>query len=179
MTPTTFLRRSTPWLLAAALSSASLTLWAQSGAPSASPSPQAGAHPTHGPMVERMKARHGQHLKALKDKLQLSAEQEPAWSAFASAMSPPAQRPERPNWQEIAQLKTPERIDRLQALQQQRQSEMNALMARRGQAAKTFYASLNNEQQKVFDEETRKHLAQRGEHGGARHHGHHGHHGRS
>lgn len=173
MTHPTFLRHSAPWLVAAALGSASLSLWAQSAQPAASPAPAAQA--MHGQMMPGMKARHEQHLQDLKTKLQLSAQQEPAWTAFASAMAMPAQRPARPDWNEVAKLSTPERIDRMKALRQQRQTEMNALMDRRGEASKAFYASLNSEQKKVFDDETRKHMAQRGEHGM---HGHHGRHGR-
>jgi protein CpxP len=173
MTHPTLLRHSAAWLVAATLSSASLSLWAQTAAPAATP--PAGAHPMHGQMMPGMKARHEQHLQALKAKLQLSAEQEPAWTTFASAMAMPAQRPARPDWKEIANLSTPERIDRMKALRQQRQTEMNAQMDRRGEASKAFYASLNAEQKKTFDDETRKHMAQRGEHGT---HGHHGRHGR-
>ncbi len=129
----------------------------------------------HGQMMPGMKARHQQHLQELQAKLQLSAEQGPAWTAFASAMAMPTQRPAHPDWSEVAKLSTPERIDRMKALRQQRQTEMNAQMDRRGEASKAFYASLNSEQKKVFDDETRKHMAQRGEHGM---HGHHGRHGR-
>lgn len=173
MTHPTFLRHGAPWLVAAALGSASLSLWAQSAPPAASPAPA--AQSMHGQMMPGMKARHEQHLQELKTKLQLSAQQEPAWTAFASAMAMPAQRPARPDWNEVAKLSTPERIDRMKALRQQRQTEMNALMDRRGEASKAFYASLNSEQKKVFDDETRKHMAHRGEHGM---HGHHGRHGR-
>lgn len=175
MTHPTHLRHSATWLLAAALGGASLSLWAQTSPPAAAPNPQAAAHPMHESMMSRMKARHEQHLQELKTKLQLSAQQEPAWTAFASAMAMPAQRPVRPDWSEVASLNTPERIDRMKALRQQRQTEMNAQMDRRGEASKAFYASLNSEQKKVFDDETRKHMAGRGEHGP---HGHHGRHGR-
>lgn len=169
MTHPTLLRHSVTWLVAAALGGASLSVWAQTAPPAAAP--QAGARPMHGQMMQGMKARHEQHLQELKAKLQLSAEQEPAWSAFTSAMAMPAQRPARADWSEVANLSTPERIDRMKALRQQRQTEMNAQMDRRGQASKAFYASLNDEQKKRFDDETRKHMTQRGEHG---HHGRHG-----
>ena len=173
MTHPTLLRHSATWLVAAALGGASLSVWAQTTPPAAAP--QAGAHPMHGQMMPRMKAHHEQHLQELKAKLQLSAEQESAWSAFASAMAMPTQRPGRPDWNEVANLSTPERIDRMKALRQQRQTEMNAQMDRRGEASKAFYAGLNGDQKKRFDDETRKHMAQRGEHGS---HGHHGRHGR-
>lgn len=171
MTHPTLRRHSATWLIAAALSGASLSLWAQSAAPA----PQAGAHAMHGQMMPRMKARHEQHLQELKGKLQLSAEQEAAWTNFASAMTMRAPRPDRPDWHEITKLSTPERIDRMKTLRQQRQTEMNAQMDRRGEASKTFYASLSSDQKKVFDDETRKHMAHRGEHKPHGHHGRHGH----
>jgi Spy/CpxP family protein refolding chaperone len=36
---------------------------------------------------------------------------------------------------------------------------MNALMEKRGQATKAFYATLTAEQKKIFDEETARHMA--------------------
>jgi len=157
--------------------------WAQTAPQGSAPAAGASAeHPMHGRMMERMKARQGQHLSQLKAKLQLKAEQEPAWSAFAGAMSPPERPPARPDWAEVMRLNTPERIDRMKALHQQRHTEMTAMMERRGEAAKTFYAQLSAEQKKVFDDETRQHMARwggpgrPGERGG--HNGHHsGHHG--
>ena len=180
-TPT---HRSVPWLLAtltAALMAGGTAAWAQS-APQGAASPMAhgGDRPMHGAMMERMKARHEQHLTQLKTKLQLKPEQEETWTAFAGAMAPPARATSRPDWAEAMRLKTPERIDRMKALRQQRQSEMNALMDRRGEAAKTFYAALSPEQKKIFDDETRQHMAQmarKGEHGRMGPHGHPGHHG--
>jgi hypothetical protein len=114
-------------------------------------------------MMERMKAGHDRHLQELKLKLQLSAEQEPAWTAFASAMT--AQPPHsRPDMAQLALLPTPERIERMKALREQRQAQINARMDQRAQAARSFYDLLQAQQKKVFDEETGKHLAQRGRH---------------
>jgi hypothetical protein len=114
-------------------------------------------------MMERMKAGHDRHLQELKLKLQLSAEQEPAWTAFASAMT--AQPPySRPDMAQLALLPTPERIERMKALREQRQAQINARMDQRAQAARSFYDLLQAQQKKVFDEETGKHLAQRGRH---------------
>lgn len=174
----TTLHRSASWLLAALVSGASITALAQTTPPTGAAHPhgtaQAGDHPMHGAMMERMKSRHERHLQQLKTKLQLKTEQEPAWQAFAVTMAPPAQATARPDWTDVLHLSTPERIDRMKALRQQRQSEMNALMDRRGEATKTFYSSLSAEQKKVFDDETRQHMAQWGGHGRGEHHGRHG-----
>ncbi|MEI7786030.1 MAG: Spy/CpxP family protein refolding chaperone [Betaproteobacteria bacterium] len=174
----TLIHRSAPWLLAALMGGTGIAAWAQTAPPAAAHPPaaaQAGERPMqHGPMMERMKARHEQHLRQLKAKLQLKPEQEPAWTAFAGAMTPPTPPAARPDWTEVLRLNTPERIDRMKALRQQHQNEMNAQMDRRGEVAKTFYAALSAEQRKVFDDETRQHMAQWGGHGRGEHHGRHG-----
>ena len=97
-------------------------------------------------------------LEAFKQKLQLSPAQEGAWNTFAASIRPaPMQRPDRA---EFARLTTPERIDRMKQMRAQRMAEMD----KRADATKTFYATLNPQQQKVFDEAT------------LRMHGGHGHH---
>ncbi len=158
-------------ITAALLGAASLSLGAQSAPPSATPPAAA----EHRPM-ERMHAQHQGHLQALKSKLQLTAEQEPAWMAFTGALTLPT-RPAMADRQaqraEMAKLPTPERIDRMKALREQRQAEMNAQAERRGQASKAFYASLRPEQKKVFDEETARFMTHR--HGPRAHGGRHGH----
>ena len=96
--------------------------------------------------------RHSQLMASLKTKLQLTSAQESAWTTFAAAMQPPARPMADPAQQraEMAKLTTPQRIDRMQAFQAQR----NEAMTRRGDATKAFYAALSPEQQKVFDTET-------------------------
>jgi Spy/CpxP family protein refolding chaperone len=161
------------WIAAALLGSACLNLWAQSGPPSAHPTTTA----EHRSM-ERMQGQHQRHLQTLKSKLQLSAEQEAAWTAFANAMTPPARAAladRQAERAELAKLTTPERIDRIKLLREQRQAEMNAYADRRGQASKAFYASLNAQQKKVFDEETARLMSHRGERGPRPHGGRHGH----
>jgi Spy/CpxP family protein refolding chaperone len=101
----------------------------------------------------RWDARRDAHLAALKQKLDLQPAQEAAWNQFVGAAKVgDGQRPERRALrqelrQEIQQLKTPERLDRMQAMAQQRQAKMQA----RGEAVKKFYAQLTPEQQNVFD----------------------------
>ncbi len=106
-------------------------------------------------MREQMAERHAQHLATLKAKLQLSATQEAAWKTFADAMQPPAAPPARIDRAAMDKLSTPERIDQMQAMHAQRDAEMK----KRGDAAKTFYASLSAEQKKAFDAETARFMA--------------------
>lgn len=108
-----------------------------------------------GPRAEKMEKRMAEHrsqrLTDLKAKLQLNASQEAAWTAFASATQPPMMDAKnRPDPAEMAKLTTPERIEKMQAFKAQRDTHM----AQMGEATKTFYASLNAEQKKVFDDQT-------------------------
>lgn len=117
---------------------------------------------------EMRQVRMERRLAALKLKLQIGAAQEGAWNAWTAAMKP-AER-QRTDRAEIVRLSTPERIDRMSALRAQRSAEME----RRGQATKAFYATLNADQQKVFDGESlRFGKGKRGgrghRHGGERH----------
>lgn len=100
----------------------------------------------------RRLARFERHSAELKARLQLRADQEAAWTAFNDAVRPPAQPPSHPDRAELAQLSTPERLDRLEKLHQQREQAMS----QRHQATKTFYAALDAEQKKVFDTETQR-----------------------
>jgi len=117
---------------------------------------------------ERMQARRAQHLAALKAKLNLSAAQEGAWSTYTAATAPPARPMQRPDRAEFQKLTTPERLDRMQA----RQAERQASFAKRADATKSFYAALTPEQQKTFDTESLA-MMRHGPRGGPDHH--HGH----
>lgn len=111
---------------------------------------------------ERMNQRQQAKLVALKGKLQLNAQQESAWNGYAEALklSRPANAQPRLSRDAFRQLTTPERLDRMQALQ----AERSARFTRHAEATRSFYAQLTPEQQKTFDAETlRAH--------GKRHHG--------
>lgn len=133
------------------------TALAQSG-PGPAQSPMAAASGPKAGMHEHMRehkrehmaARHAKHLNALKTKLKLDAQQEGAWNSFAEAMQPPAAGPAWPDRAALAKMSTPERVDQMQAFHARMEGEMK----KRGEASKTFYASLNAEQKKVFDDET-------------------------
>ncbi|MFL6695168.1 MAG: Spy/CpxP family protein refolding chaperone [Ramlibacter sp.] len=117
----------------------------------AQPAPTASAPAAQGRHFDpaRMAERVNRHLAALKQKLQISAAQETAWTSFATAMQPPANM-QRPDRQAMANMTTPERIDQMRAMRDRRNAEMD----RRAEATKAFYAQLTPEQKKTFDSET-------------------------
>lgn len=93
------------------------------------------------------------HQADLHEKLKLSANQEPAWKAFQTAIIPDESK--KPDFEALNKLNTLERLDRMQAFEKERQVEH----AKKAQAIKTFYAQLNADQKKVFDENaTPKHV---------------------
>jgi periplasmic protein CpxP/Spy len=106
----------------------------------------------------KMQAMMVKHQTELKAKLKLAPAQDGAWTAFTAAMQPPAHmgRPTPEQRAELDKLSTPERIDKMRALRTQRMADVSAAMDKRGEATKTFYATLNPEQQKTFDAEHKK-----------------------
>lgn len=108
--------------------------------------------------------RMNQRMAQLKQKLQITPAQEQAWTSFTTAMQPPAQA-QRPDREALARMTTPDRIDQMRALRDQRNAEMD----RRADATKAFYGQLSAEQKKTFDSETARMFQPRGM--GHRHHG--------
>lgn len=154
-------------LLAASLLTALATsVMAQPGMDGMAGQEHRGGH--HGQRVDNqrdhMAARQPQRLADLRDKLRLQPAQEAAWKTFADAMQPPAASAARPDRVSMAKLSTPERIDQMLALHEQRTSDMK----KRGEAAKTFYAGLDAEQKKTFDSLSARWMGGHGHH--ARHH---------
>ncbi len=143
--------------LASLLATAGISAMAQgTPAPAAATAAPQGTH--HMMMGQRdpakMQARMAKRQAALKAKLQITPAQEGAWTAFTTAMQPPAHAGQRPTAEqraEFAKLTTPERIDKMRAMRTQRMTDMSAAMDKRGDAVKTFYAALSPEQQKAFD----------------------------
>ena len=115
----------------------------------------------HGQMMQERMARR---LNDLKQQLQITAAQEGAWNNWTQSMRPAANRPQRPNFVEMARMTTPQRIDRMRELRNQRNAEHD----RRADATKAFYAQLSAQQQKVFDEQS---MGLFGRGGGGRHGG--------
>ncbi|MDB5850737.1 MAG: hypothetical protein JWP29_4489 [Rhodoferax sp.] len=144
-------------VLAGMLATAGLAASAQGVAPAAPATPPAMADKAgtpHGAPGDRM-GRHdpakmqqamAKRAAELKAKLKLTPAQEPAWTTFTTSMQPPAPHA-RMERGDMAKLTTPERIDKMRAMRVQRDAEMD----KRADAAKTFYAVLTPEQQKVFD----------------------------
>jgi protein CpxP len=115
----------------------------------------------HGGMHHRdpakMEQMHAKHLADLKAQLKITATQEPAWTTFSDAMKPSAgMMGKRPDRAEMDKLTTPERIDKMRALHKEHMAAMEAVMDKRGEATKAFYAVLGAEQKKVFDAEHAK-----------------------
>lgn len=174
-------------LLAGIMATAGLAATAQTVAPAAPATAAAPGKPAghHGERMGRhdpakMQARMAQHQADLKAKLKLTPAQEGAWTAFTASMQPPAHGARMTPEQraEMDKLTTPQRIDKMNALRTQRMADMNAAMAKRGDATKTFYAALSADQQKVFDSQ-RMGKGRMGGKGGMGHGGGHGQHHKS
>jgi protein CpxP len=97
-------------------------------------------------MQERMQVRRAARMAHFKEVLQITPAQEGAWTAWTASMQPPANW-KRPDRAELEGLATPERIDRMRALR----ADRNAMTDRRADSTKTFYATLNPVQKRVFD----------------------------
>lgn len=135
------------------------------GAAAGATLPASGAQaPHHGkPMdpqqrMERMKQHHAKRMADLKAKLQLTPAQQSAWESYAAAFTPPAQPP-GPR-EDLSKLSTPERLDRMQA----RQTERQARFGKIADATRSFYAQLTPQQRQTFDTETVPHMHARGDH---------------
>lgn len=108
-------------------------------------------------MRARMEARHARRLKALHDVLAIRPDQEGAFQAFAASM----RRPERPagagsremggDRAAMANLPTPERLDRMAQRLQDRTAMRQAAFARRAAATKALYAVLSPDQRRTMD----------------------------
>ena len=127
----------------------------------------------HGPRAEEMQKRHTDHQAKLKAALKITASQEAAWKAFDAATTPnPGAMPAPVAREDWAKLTTPQRMEKMQAFR----AEREAVMAKRMDAVKTFYAALTPEQQKVFDAQSFGPFEGRGMPGGRHGHGERGEH---
>lgn len=143
---------SRPWIgaaLAGAIVAVAATALAQTtptpATPPAVPAAAPGQH--HADRIERMKAHRAEQQARLKERLQLTPAQEPAWNALVAQMQP-RPRPDTPR-EAWAGLTTPQRLDRMEALK----AERNQAMQQRHAAIRAFYAQLDPAQQKTFDAE--------------------------
>lgn len=147
----------TPWntvLVASSLAAFALGAAAQMPPPVDDHAGMSQMHHGRPMSPERMEARLNQHLSELKQKLHITASQEPAWTTFAAAMKPPsklfAAMPERA---EMEKLTTPERIDKMKQIRIQHQEAAKPYMDQRDEAIKNLYATLDAPQKKTFDAE--------------------------
>lgn len=151
-------------LLAGLLATVGFAAVAQNAPPAGPPAGHGGMMGMHqgdpSKINERMQAhrqeRAAKRLAVLKAKLKITAAQEGAWTTFSTAMKPPADgmmgmRHDPALRAEMDKLTTPERIDKMRTLRQQRMTAMNAEMDKRANATKAFYGVLSSEQKAVFD----------------------------
>jgi periplasmic protein CpxP/Spy len=162
-------------LLAALLSATAISAVAQAPTAPAAGQPemqsqgrQAGERGMDPARAQRMQERIARRMAGFKEKLAITPAQEGAWTTWTQAMKPPAHL-QRLDRRELAQLSTPERLDRMRAHHATRMAEMD----RRAEATKAFYAGLTAEQKKTFDEASLR-MGKRGH--GPRGHGGYGHH---
>lgn len=168
-------------VLATAFAGISITAIAQSAAAPADLRAQHMAQRASGPMdparmaemQQKMAEHHAQRMERLKAELKITAAQEPAWKAYVARTTHEPRQPAGAveDW---SKLTTPQRLEKMQALH----NERNAEMAKRIDATKSFYAQLSPEQQKTFDAQGGglRHAGMKGEHrmGGQDGHSRHG-----
>ncbi len=116
----------------------------------------------------KMQAWMDKRQAKLKVQLKLTAAQEGAWTSYTAAMKPSADLMAKraADHAALANLSTPERIDKMKTLRAEHMTAMNAAMDQRGDATKVFYATLTPEQQKAFDANALPRHGARGHMGG-------------
>jgi protein CpxP len=98
-------------------------------------------------------ARAHKHLSELSAKLNLTADQQPAWKTFSEQVNDQAKNMAamrdqmKANAQSMPKLTAPERMAKMADLMKDRAQNM----AKMADAVKTFYATLTAEQQATFD----------------------------
>lgn len=108
----------------------------------------------------KMQDRMAQHQAQLKQKLELSEAQQPAWNMFIASMKM-GERPAHAgdsNRAEMQKMTTPERIAKMRAQRAERHAEAE----KRADAALAFYAALNPAQQMTFDAQTSRYQQEMG-----------------
>jgi len=147
-------------ILAGALSTLAGYSMAQSG-PGMGPGPGAGqtehrqgmGHNMGQHNPAKMQSRMTQRLADMKAKLKITPTQESAWSVYSDTIKPTPRKAKTPAYTELSKLPTPERLDRMRALRAEHMAAMTTQMDQRADATKTFYAVLDDNQKKIFDEQ--------------------------
>ena len=102
------------------------------------------------PQSERpaqMQQHRADRQAALKAKLNITTEQEPAWNAFMARTAPQPRSNHRSEREDWSKLTTPDRLDKMQA----HQAERIAAMTSRIDATRSFYSALTPDQKQLFD----------------------------
>jgi periplasmic protein CpxP/Spy len=99
--------------------------------------------------------REAAHLKALHDALNIRPDQEQAFQAYAASMRP-AENGERPGGMaaqrlQLASMTTPERVDAMGRMMDERMQRMRERFQRHAAAVKALYAALGPEQRRTLD----------------------------
>jgi len=109
-----------------------------------------GPPPRHAMQGDGMEHRWAEYAATLKDRLHITTTQESLWNDFVASMKPTKEAQDKhPDFKALAQLPTPERIERMRTLRKERELQLIS----RENAVKTFYAGLTSEQKKIFDAE--------------------------
>jgi len=103
-------------------------------------------------LASAVAAQQQPNLEALHDALHLTAAQEGAWAAYKASVVPPAgaQARRQAAAQMFATLPAPRRVDLVEAEMKEDMADLH----RQGEALKAFYASLDTQQQRIFDTQT-------------------------
>jgi hypothetical protein len=145
-------------LLLAATAAPVMALAQGYGAPP--PPPPAGAARGHwdkDAMRERMHDHEAARSRALHDVLRIRPDQEAAFQAYLAAMHPlhaPGEHADHAMPQDhaaMAQLTTPQRLDRMAQMMDERETRRRAAFEKHATAVKALYAALSPEQQHTFD----------------------------
>ena len=140
--------------LAAALGVAAASASAQTPPPQRQPGSM--GYPTWAPGSQlRGGEREAAHLKALHDALNIRPDQEEAFQAFTASMKSAEQGPPpdgtRPDRQQLAAMTTPERLDAMSRMMDERMQRMRERFQRHAAAVKTLYAALSPDQRRTMD----------------------------
>jgi periplasmic protein CpxP/Spy len=105
--------------------------------------------------AQRRETREAEHLKALHDALNIRPDQEQAFQAYAASMRP-AENGERPGGMaaqrlQLASMTTPERVDAMGRMMDERMQRMRERFQRHAAAVKALYAALGPEQRRTLD----------------------------
>jgi len=130
--------------------------------------PPAAAQPAAAPRkpasaqgADKMEARVEQRITLLHGRLQITAQQEPAWNGFAKVMRDNAASTEQAYQQRMAKLETMSAVENLQTfaeVEQTRAKDINNLSV----AFQSLYGQMSDDQKKIADQAFR-HFGERNE----------------